>query len=423
MRKLSIGLILVGLVACGCGSTRPGAGPLLQDFKRLERDAQVCNPVPPASGMLSAAQVKRDEAAAAEAKGNDDVAYPLMESALADARTALAAAQAAEADQQGGECVQAVEKERRAWDDVLGQLVQTEQVAKRTSPEAPHELQGAGNLAMPELPPSTITGVTPPRSSADSLAAAANPWLEVAAAHKISTAEVENRLNRELDLARSRDLDQVSRLRHLYVAGRALQELEARVRIETSRQLCAQAADLLTTLSEARASALHGILELERGMKDELRTELETTRAAAADRATHLFDALQPFENGWIHTTRDGRGIVGTLSTDSLFTLGKDVIVPGKNVDLVRLATILNQFPDMKIAIEGSTDNVGEPDYNLGLSKRRATSVYNFLLAQGLAGARVSAEGFGMNRPITNNTTDDERRQNRRVDLIIQKQP
>jgi outer membrane protein OmpA-like peptidoglycan-associated protein len=84
------------------------------------------------------------------------------------------------------------------------------------------------------------------------------------------------------------------------------------------------------------------------------------------------------------------------------------------------VATILNQFPEMHVAVEGHTDNVGKAEYNLDLSERRAAAVRDFLVSQGVVAGRLTSAGFGMTRPLADNGTAEGRQRNRRVDLVIQ---
>jgi OOP family OmpA-OmpF porin len=67
--------------------------------------------------------------------------------------------------------------------------------------------------------------------------------------------------------------------------------------------------------------------------------------------------------------------------------------------------------------IEGHTDSVGNDDYNLKLSQRRADAVRQYLLDKGVAGARLEAKGFGESQPVADNKTVEGRAQNRRVIL------
>lgn len=71
------------------------------------------------------------------------------------------------------------------------------------------------------------------------------------------------------------------------------------------------------------------------------------------------------------------------------------------------------------INVAGHTDSVGADAYNQGLSERRAKSVADFLLRQGIAASKLSTEGFGESRPMVDNATDAGRAQNRRVELHV----
>jgi OOP family OmpA-OmpF porin len=105
---------------------------------------------------------------------------------------------------------------------------------------------------------------------------------------------------------------------------------------------------------------------------------------------------------------------------DILFDFDKATLRRDVEFNLVKIATILNQFPEMKIVIEGHTDSVGTEEYNLGLSQRRAKAVFEFLISQGVAEERMSWEGYGESRPVADNDTEEGRQRNRRVDLVIQ---
>jgi outer membrane protein OmpA-like peptidoglycan-associated protein len=72
------------------------------------------------------------------------------------------------------------------------------------------------------------------------------------------------------------------------------------------------------------------------------------------------------------------------------------------------------------VRIEGHTDNVGKAAMNKKLSKERAQSVMAWLVMHGISTARVSAQGFGMDRPIDDNATEAGRKNNRRVEFHIE---
>ncbi|MCB1832791.1 MAG: OmpA family protein, partial [Geminicoccaceae bacterium] len=67
--------------------------------------------------------------------------------------------------------------------------------------------------------------------------------------------------------------------------------------------------------------------------------------------------------------------------------------------------------------VQGHTDSTGATDYNQGLSERRAQSVLDYLTGKGVEAERLTAVGFGENRPIASNDTEEGRAQNRRVEI------
>lgn len=79
----------------------------------------------------------------------------------------------------------------------------------------------------------------------------------------------------------------------------------------------------------------------------------------------------------------------------------------------------LKEFDDLKVSIVGHTDNQGSDEYNLDLSKRRADTVVRYLVSRGIDEERLKAIGMGMRQPVTDNDTEENRAQNRRVEFII----
>jgi len=74
--------------------------------------------------------------------------------------------------------------------------------------------------------------------------------------------------------------------------------------------------------------------------------------------------------------------------------------------------------PDLKIGVEGHTDNVGNPKSNKTLSDERAMAVVASIVAQGIDPKRLSAAGHGQDKPIADNKTEEGRAKNRRVELV-----
>lgn len=100
------------------------------------------------------------------------------------------------------------------------------------------------------------------------------------------------------------------------------------------------------------------------------------------------------------------------------FEFDKDKIRPESFKILDAVAEVLKQYPRIRIEIQGHTDNKGRPDYNKKLSDRRAASVLKYLVARGIEAGRLTSKGYGMERPIVSNDSDQGRALNRRVQFV-----
>jgi OOP family OmpA-OmpF porin len=102
-----------------------------------------------------------------------------------------------------------------------------------------------------------------------------------------------------------------------------------------------------------------------------------------------------------------------------LFATGKAVVQPESRPVLKEIAATLKQHEDLKILIEGHTDNVGSPASNLTLSDARAAAVKAALVADfGIAADRITTKGLGDTKPAVPNTSAEGRAQNRRVEVV-----
>ena len=100
------------------------------------------------------------------------------------------------------------------------------------------------------------------------------------------------------------------------------------------------------------------------------------------------------------------------------FDTGKHDLKSDGLATVKEIVTMLKSAPAMNISIEGHTDNVGQPQANKLLSENRAKSVMNAVNAGGIDAKRLSASGFGQERPIADNRSEDGRAKNRRVELV-----
>lgn len=111
----------------------------------------------------------------------------------------------------------------------------------------------------------------------------------------------------------------------------------------------------------------------------------------------------------------DARGHVALYIN---FDFNKADIRPDSRPIIDEVTKLLRDNPDLRLTVEGHTDNVGTPAYNLNLSDARARSVVAALTAQGIEARRLKSAGYGQGRPIADNGTDDGRAKNRRVELV-----
>ncbi len=103
------------------------------------------------------------------------------------------------------------------------------------------------------------------------------------------------------------------------------------------------------------------------------------------------------------------------------FATGSATIAEASISEVDNIAAIMKAYPEVKINVEGFTDNTGNADSNVALSNSRAIAVKNRLVEQGVAANRISAEGFGAANPVADNGTAEGRKQNRRIEVTIAK--
>ena len=92
---------------------------------------------------------------------------------------------------------------------------------------------------------------------------------------------------------------------------------------------------------------------------------------------------------------------------------------PESFLELDRWVKMLKENPQLKLEIHGHTDHVGTEEYNRNLSEKRARSVANYLIEQGISPDRLTTKGFGESQPVATNETEEGRQQNRRVEVKI----
>ncbi|MDR1544815.1 MAG: OmpA family protein [Prevotellaceae bacterium] len=101
------------------------------------------------------------------------------------------------------------------------------------------------------------------------------------------------------------------------------------------------------------------------------------------------------------------------------FETGKATIKKKSNTILNSIAKIMKENPDFNLDIAGHTDDVGNDDMNMDLSKRRAAAVKAYLVKQDIAEDRMKTEGYGETLPVATNKTSAGRAENRRVEFTV----
>jgi outer membrane protein OmpA-like peptidoglycan-associated protein len=181
-------------------------------------------------------------------------------------------------------------------------------------------------------------------------------------------------------------------------------ELDAeRQRLEEAKALSAQASQELMSKN----------MELEKAAAD-----LEAERAArtAAEEASKK--ALEDLART-AQVKEDERGLVITLSGQVLFGSGKSTLLPAARDALDNVAAALKANPDRDIIVEGHTDSMGSSSFNEDLSQRRAVSVREYLIEQGVPSEMIRARGRGEEEPVETNASAEGRANNRRVEIVL----
>ncbi len=114
-----------------------------------------------------------------------------------------------------------------------------------------------------------------------------------------------------------------------------------------------------------------------------------------------------------------GQAILVNLPEGVTFDVGSYSLKPQFRATLDTVAESLKQYPDSLIDVYGHTDSTGSDAYNQTLSENRARTVASYLSMQGVTAARIRSQGYGETMPVADNTTEEGRRKNRRVEIKI----
>jgi outer membrane protein OmpA-like peptidoglycan-associated protein len=116
---------------------------------------------------------------------------------------------------------------------------------------------------------------------------------------------------------------------------------------------------------------------------------------------------------------RVGEGILITFDSGILFDIDSYALKAETRSNLDKLSETLKKYDETKVKVLGHTDSTGSEEHNAELSKKRGAAVDSYLVARGVADARLSTIGYGETDPIASNDTVEGRTLNRRVEIVI----
>jgi outer membrane protein OmpA-like peptidoglycan-associated protein len=175
-----------------------------------------------------------------------------------------------------------------------------------------------------------------------------------------------------------------------------------------------QQADAAQAAALAQQQALQAENEKTRLQAEEAERGRQKAEADKAQLRARLLQQL----NAILITRDTARGLVATMP-DVLFETNSFTLRPRARESLAKFAGILLAYPELRLEVDGHTDSTGSDEYNQQLSEKRATSVRDYLVQQGVPISAVAVMGFGKTEPIASNATASGRQQNRRVELVV----
>jgi outer membrane protein OmpA-like peptidoglycan-associated protein len=196
--------------------------------------------------------------------------------------------------------------------------------------------------------------------------------------------------------------------------------LEAEQAAQQASQDKAAAQQQLQQSEQARQAALQQQQTLaQQAEQSRLQAQQsDQARAQAVQQAEEQRQRLLKQLNQVLQTRDSARGLIVSMS-DVLFDFNQATLKSGAKLRLAKVSGIILAYPDLKLEIDGFTDNKGTPQYNMTLSDKRAKAVSDFLIAQGVGSDAVNIKGFGESNPVASNATAAGRQQNRRVELVV----
>ncbi len=213
-----------------------------------------------------------------------------------------------------------------------------------------------------------------------------------------------------------------------YIAERKTQIAEATANISIERDNKSQAnSDYRTAQSDALSESKENLNKMREDLtaskqsgqmtEDQLAME-KKARLSAEQRAADAMAVLAKLAT----VKEEPRGMVITLSGSVLFASGKADLLTEARTRLNQVADVLLTTRERNLVVEGHTDSQGSDSYNMDLSQRRADAVRDYLVQREYQADRIEAHGLGEGQPVADNGNAEGRANNRRVEIIIQRE-
>ncbi len=194
-------------------------------------------------------------------------------------------------------------------------------------------------------------------------------------------------------------------------------EAERRVQAEAQQREAQERADQ-ARLAQEQADAQRQQAEQQRQQAEQERERALQQVQQATQQAEQMREQLKQQLNAVLQTRETARGLIVNMN-DVLFGFNKYNLKPEAREKLAKVSGILLAYPNLKLQVEGYTDNIGSDEYNQKLSEERANTVRDYLVSQSVQPAVITAEGYGKTHPIADNSTSSGRAENRRVQLVV----
>lgn len=222
----------------------------------------------------------------------------------------------------------------------------------------------------------------------------------------------------------------------------ALREAKARSDAEFQRQQAQTALQTKQDLSDARertAQAQNELALQQAETANKAKQDLKDSEQRAADARIQeienankakqdLKDSEQRTADARAELARlatvkeEERGLVVTLSGGVLFRSAESTLMPSAKVKLDSVTQALLSVRERNVIVEGHTDSQGADSFNQGLSQRRADTVRDYIVQRGYPADRIRSRGMGEGSPIAKNTSAEGRANNRRVEIVIERE-